>query len=114
VSFNEECPTSYFGPEEGMTVVNAVGVPVRMTRLQFLRMSDAGQLSDTQLLTAKDDAGVSLQDILDEANGVRVISLDDMNKGVDPVYGDLFHRKGCSIQRSGKCICNYIGQWDPK
>jgi hypothetical protein len=24
------------------------------------------------------------------------------------------HRSGCAIERSGKCICNYIGQWDPK
>ena len=24
------------------------------------------------------------------------------------------HRNGCSIERSGKCICTYIGKWDPK
>jgi hypothetical protein len=43
---------------------------------------------------------------------LHVITLDTMKP--DPLYADLFHRPGCSIQRSGKCICNYIGQWDPK
>lgn len=111
MSFNEECPTSYLGPEEGMTVINAAGAPVRMTRLQYLRMCDAGHLTDAQMLGAKDDAGVSLQDLLDEANGVRVIALDNIT--VDPVYAALFeHRSGCASSRGRDCNCEYLAQWD--
>lgn len=41
-----------------------------------------------------------------------MISMDNIQ--TDPVYDGLFHRPGCSIQRTGKCICEYQAQWDEK
>jgi hypothetical protein len=111
VSFNEECPTQYLGPEEGVTVTNALGVPVRVTKDAYFRMTERGVLTDQQMLNAKWDDGLSLQNLLDEANGVKVISLDDLS--VDPVYEDLFvHRAGCASSRGRDCTCEYLAQWD--
>lgn len=112
MSFNEQCPTQYIGPAEGVTVTNNLGVPVRLTKERYFWMTEHGALTDEQMLNAKWDDGRSLQDLLNEANGVSVITIDQMDAGVDPVYGDLFHRPGCSIQRNDRCICDYLAQWD--
>lgn len=110
MSLDGQHPTEYFGPD-AVTFTAPNGKRISVSEEHWRRLTAAGALTKEQMLNAVQH-GKSLQDVLDEANGV--ITLDDMDKGIDPVYGDLFHRPGCSVQRTGRCLCDFLSQWDSK
>jgi len=86
MSLDDEHPTQYFGPD-AVEFTGPHGKPVRVSRDHFIRLSEAGALTDEQMLHAKQD-GLSLADILEQANRtypVPVISVDKAHL-VDPVY----------------------------
>lgn len=95
MSLDDESPTQYFGPD-GVTFTGPHGKPITVSKDHYLRLTLSGALTDEQMLNAKEN-GLSLQDILDEANRPleeypRVISLDNIN--TNPLYEAPFKHPG--------------------
>lgn len=94
MSLNDEHPTQYIGPH-AVEFTGPHGKPIRVSQEHFNRLTESGALTDEQMLNAKQD-GLSLADILAKANA------------------PAEHDRGCSITRTGRCICAYLQQWDTK
>jgi hypothetical protein len=85
MSLDDETPTQYHGPG-GVTFTGTHGSLITVSQAHYYRLTEAGALTDEQMLNAKID-GRSLQDILDEANGVEAAPVNALGEPLTSPLG---------------------------